>query len=88
MIRELQEIEVADPVPNAPVYLRFSDLPIARTESYANDEVIVDLDERNEVVGIEMLSTELEEMSALLQLARSHQLGLRLLFQPRTGKAA
>jgi hypothetical protein len=79
MIRELKEIERHDA--EGPVYLRFSNMTIERTESYANGEVNVDIDHYNEVVGIEMLSFEPEEFSALGDVAKKYNLSFDLFFK-------
>jgi uncharacterized protein YuzE len=77
MIRELKEVEHSGK-PGDPAYLRFSNMPIARTESYADGEVNVDLDDYNEVVGIEMLSGEPEEWAALAEIAKRYSLSFNL----------
>ncbi len=74
MVRELKEIEWSGNVGD-PAYLRFTKMPVANTESHANGEVIVDLDAYNEVVGIEMLSTDPEEWEAVAHIGKEH--GLR-----------
>ena len=45
----------------------FSNHSVARTESYAGGEVNVnvDVDDRNQVIGIEMLSIDAEEFAVL-----------------------
>ena len=74
-LRELKEVENRDNV----LYLHFSKLPIARTRSYADGEINVDLDHYDEVVGIEVLSLGPDEMSALSAIVSEHQLSLDLL---------
>jgi uncharacterized protein YuzE len=82
MIRELKGIE--RDTPDGPAYLRFSDMKIARTESYAGGEVMVDLDGHNEVVGIEMLSSDPEEWAAFAEIAQKYRLSLSLLLTATT----
>ena len=74
-LRELKEVENRDNV----LYLHFSKLPIARTRSYADGEINVDLDHYDEVVGIEVLSLGPDEMSALSAIVSEHRLSLDLL---------
>jgi hypothetical protein len=66
-----------------PLYLRFSHEPVNDTESFAHDEVTVDLDVKRDVVGIEMLSTGPEEFAALADLARSHGIALASLLSAK-----
>lgn len=73
MMRELQEIKWSGKAGD-PVYLRFTKLPVARTDSYANGEVNVDLDASNEVVGIEMLSTDPDQWAAVGRIGQEHSL--------------
>jgi uncharacterized protein YuzE len=73
MIRELDEIEWSGTAGD-PVYLRFTKLPISKTLVRANGEVTVDLDAYNEVVGIEMLSTDPEEWVAVAEIGKEHSL--------------
>jgi len=56
------------------VYLRFSKLTIARSVSYANGEINVDIDDHGEVIGIEMLSLDPQEMQALAEIATKYSL--------------
>lgn len=81
MIRELKEIE--RDTPDGPAYLRFSNMNIARTESYAGGEVNVDIDDYNEVVGIEMLSSDPEEWAAFAEIAQKYRLSLSLFLAAR-----
>jgi uncharacterized protein YuzE len=77
--KELKEIE--EDVDHGISYLRFTKLPVVRTESYAGGEVNVDLDAYGHVVGIEMLSSEQAELSALVDITKKYSLnlnGLRL----------
>jgi hypothetical protein len=74
MNHELKEIEWTGN-PGDPAYLRYTKLPVARTEAYANGEVNVDLDGCEDVVGIEMLSFEPEEWLAVAEIGKAH--GLR-----------
>jgi uncharacterized protein YuzE len=74
-LRELKEIERGDEA----VYLRFSHLPIARTQTFADGELNVDLDHYNEVVGIEILSLGPIETKALAEVVAEHRLSLDLL---------
>jgi uncharacterized protein YuzE len=74
MNHELREIEWSGHSSD-PAYLRFTKLPVAKTEAYEGGEVNLDLDEHNEVVGIEMLSFEAEEWIAVAQIGKDH--GLR-----------
>jgi len=78
MIRELKEIEWNGKAGD-PVYLRFSNLPIAKTEAYASGEVNVDLDHYSEVVGIEMLSIDPDEWEAVALIGKAHRLRFDLL---------
>ncbi|GEM_PF-2561576 len=78
MIRELKEIEWSGKVGD-PVYLRFTNFPIAKTEAHANGEVNVDLDDYNEVVGIEMLSTDPDEWEAVFRAGKQYGLRFELL---------
>lgn len=80
MTRELLAVEGGG---TEPVYLRFSERTIARTESYAGGEVNVDVDDRNDVVGIEMLNTDPEEIAALASVAQTYNLRLGRLFSVR-----
>jgi uncharacterized protein YuzE len=76
-LRELKEVERKDDV----LYLHFSRLPIARTKSFAGGELNVDLDQYNQVVGIEVLSLGPQEVEALAKVALDHHLSLDLLTQ-------
>ncbi|HXF33255.1 MAG TPA: DUF2283 domain-containing protein [Candidatus Acidoferrales bacterium] len=80
MTKELMAVEGGG---KGPVYLRFSERTIARTESYAGGELNVDVDDCNEVVGIEMLATEPEEIAALASVAQTYDLHLGRLFSVR-----
>lgn len=71
-LRELKEVEHGDEA----MYLRFSHLPIARTKSFANGELNVDLDAYNEVVGIEVLSLGPDETRALSDVVNQYRLSL------------
>lgn len=71
-LRELKEVEPSE----GAVYLRFSKLPVARTLSYANGEINVDVDDYNEVVGIEVLSLDPDELQALAEIAKKFRLSL------------
>ena len=70
MNHELKEIEWSGN-PGDPAYLRYTDLPVAKTEAYAGGEVNLDLDELSDVVGIEMLSFDAEEWIAVAQIGRT-----------------
>jgi hypothetical protein len=74
-LRELKEVERGDEA----VYLRFSHLPIARTKTFADGELNIDLDHDNDVVGIEILSLGPTEMKALAEIVAEHRLSLDLL---------
>ena len=78
MIHELNAIEWSGKTGD-PVYLRFSEARVARTESYANGEINVDFDDNNDVIGIEMLSTDPEEWEVTARIGRAHNLGFDLL---------
>ncbi|HVA33631.1 MAG TPA: DUF2283 domain-containing protein [Candidatus Baltobacteraceae bacterium] len=82
MKTELKGIEGAD-CGGGPIYLRFSNHSVARTESYAGGEVNVDVDDRNQVIGIEMLSIDAEEIAALADVTRVYDLSLLPLFSAR-----
>lgn len=70
MLRELKEVERDEDA----IYLRFSKMPVARTRSFANGEINVDLDHYNEVIGIEVLSLDPEELQALAEIAAEYKL--------------
>lgn len=74
MNRELMEIEWSGNSGD-PAYLRFTKLPVAKTETYVGGEVNLDLDEYDEVVGIEMMSFDAEEWLAVAQIGKNR--GLR-----------
>jgi hypothetical protein len=59
-------------------------MKIARTESYARGEVNVDIDDYNEVVGIEMLSRDPEEWAAFAEIAQKYRLSLSLFLTATT----
>ena len=79
-LRELKEIENNEDAS----YLRFSHFPIARTKTYADGEVNVDLDHCGEVVGIEVLSYGAEELKALGEIVKEYQLRTESLRFART----
>lgn len=79
-LRELKEVENRD---DDALYFHFSRLPIAKTRSFANGELNVDLDAYDEVVGIEILSLGPEEMQALTEVVSRHRLSLDLLIHAR-----
>ncbi len=79
-LRELSEVESRDGV----LYLHFSKMPIARTKSYAQGELNVDLDNADDVVGIEVLSLGPNEMTALAEVVTDHRLSLDLLIRARS----
>jgi uncharacterized protein YuzE len=63
-----------------PVYIRFSDEPIANTEpTEFEDDLVVDFDAAGGVVGIELVSTGLEVLEALVKVARENNLDLTAL---------
>lgn len=72
-LRQIQETQKAD---GNVLYLYYSRLPVSRTKEFANGEINVDLDEQGEVVGIEVLSLEIEELAALKEIASQYQLNL------------
>lgn len=78
MSGELKEIEWSGKAGD-PVYLRFSDRAVAKTEAHAKGEVNVDLDSSNEVIGIEMLSTDPDEWEAVARVGKEHNLRFELL---------
>ena len=78
MIRELKEIEWSQE-PGDPVYLRFTEAEVVRTEAYADGEVNVDLDDHDEVVGIEMLGTDSDEWETVFRIGKQHDLRFDLL---------
>jgi hypothetical protein len=78
-LRELKEVERSDEA----LYLRFSRLPIARTKSFADGELNVDLDAYNEVVGIEVLSLGPDEMKAFTDIVTDYRLSLDYLARAR-----
>ena len=86
-MRELMLVEGSGG-PEKPLYLRFSSTPVTRTESFASGEVNVDLDAQNQVIGIEMLSTDPEELEVLARLMRSHDLRLTGLFTGNVKRAS
>jgi hypothetical protein len=66
--------------PRGPAYIRFSREPIAFTEpTEAQDEVVVDYDAVGGIVGIELVSLGPEMFTALLDVARKHDLDLSAL---------
>jgi hypothetical protein len=75
-LRELKEVEGGEDA----VYLRFSNLPIARSKSFSDGEVNVDLDDYNEVVGIELLSWGPDQIRVLSDIAADYTLRLDRLF--------
>lgn len=74
-LREAKELTNKDGV----LYIYFSRLPIARTKSFASGEVNVDLDDYNEVVGIEILSLGPTEVQALATIVARWKLSLNSL---------
>lgn len=70
MLRDLKGVEGGDEA----LYLRFTNLPIGKTLSYASGEVNVDLDHHGKVVGIGMLSLDSEEVQVLAEIAREYGL--------------
>jgi len=72
MLKELKEIERADEA----LYLRFSNHPVAKTQSFGNGVVAVDIDHYDEVVGIEILALGPQEMQALGRVVEKYQLSL------------
>lgn len=81
MIRELKDVEQSTEGGRAVYYLRFSNLPIAKTEMLAHGLANVDIDHYGEVVGIELLEVGPETADALLQVVKEHALSLRWLFE-------
>ncbi len=79
MSRLLVEIESNETL-RGPIYLRFSNQTVERTESYSSGEVNVDLDHHHELIGIEMLSLGPNQIAALADIVRAHDLDLRPLF--------
>ncbi|MGP6157015.1 MAG: DUF2283 domain-containing protein [Vulcanimicrobiaceae bacterium] len=66
--------------PRGPVYIRFSDDPVYRTEPAERDaELIVDYDVAGAVTGIELVSISLGAFTSLLDVARSNDLDLAAL---------
>lgn len=72
MLKELKEVERAD----EGLYLRFSNHPVAKTRSFSNGVVAVDIDHYNEVVGIEILALGPQEMEVLGRVVNQYQLSL------------
>jgi uncharacterized protein YuzE len=67
--------------PRGPAYIRFSRAPVASTEpTEAQDEVVVDYDAAGAVVGIELVSLGPDMITALVDVARKHDLDLSALF--------
>ena len=66
--------------PRGPVYIRFSNEPISLSEpAEFEDDLIVDYDAQGRIVGIELVSTDLEVFHALVEVARSDELDLAAL---------
>lgn len=59
-----------------PLYLRFSSEPVALTKAFARGEVMLDLSETGEVIGIEMLNTDPDVFEVVAKLAAQHHLKL------------
>ena len=78
-MRELKAVEWTQ-IAGDPIYLRFSNDDVVETESHAAGELNVDLDAAGEVVGIELLSTDPDEIEALAAIARRFRLVLAPLF--------
>jgi uncharacterized protein YuzE len=72
MLKEIQEIEKSD----GALYLRFSNHPIAKTHSYQDGVVAVDIDHHDEVVGIELLALGPNETKTLSEIVTEFQLSL------------
>ncbi len=79
MIKTLKEIERGDRE-RSPIYLRFSNHVVARTETHDRGEVNVDVDHYGEVVGVEMLSVGPGQLKALSEIVQRYDLDLSPLF--------
>lgn len=79
MSKTLKDIERGERE-RSPIYLRFSNHVIGRTESYARGEVNVDVDHYDQVVGIEMLSAGPNALRALSEVVQQYDLDVNPLF--------
>lgn len=80
MMQRLKEIEPRTH-DRDPIYMRFSDCAVERTDSYVDGEVNVDVDQRNEVIGVELLSVGPDELRALASIIERHNLDIAPLFR-------
>jgi uncharacterized protein YuzE len=63
-----------------PVYIQFSTEPVANTEpANFEDDLVIDFDAAGGVVGIELVSTGIEVLEALVKVARNNDLDLTAL---------
>ena len=75
--------------PHGPVYIRFSNEPVANTEPATfEDDLVIDFDAAGGVVGIELVSTGLEVLEALVKVARTYDLDLTALIARSFAPAA
>lgn len=72
MLRELKAVEGSAEA----WYFRFSNMQVARTISYLNGEVNLDLDHYDEVVGIELLGTDADELKTLAEIIAERNLSI------------
>ena len=75
MTRELKAVEWTGKA-GQPMYFRFSDHGVGKTESYADGEVTVDLDPFGEVIGIELLSGDPANFAWLWKITKDYGLSL------------
>jgi uncharacterized protein YuzE len=65
---------------HGPVYIQFSNEPVANTEpTKFEDDLVIDFDTTGGVVGIELVSTGLGVLEALVKVARNYDLDLTAL---------
>jgi hypothetical protein len=68
--RELKNIEWNGGI-GEPMYFRFSDASVTRTEAYAGGEVNVDVDENGDVTGVELLTGDVEDFAVFLKIVQA-----------------
>jgi uncharacterized protein YuzE len=61
---------------------------VGRTIGYADHQINVDVDETNEIVGIEILALSADELTALANIARAYDLDLSPLISGAVPNAA
>ncbi len=59
-----------------PMYFLFSDSPVATTEAFAAGNVNIDVDGDGKVVGVELLSGDVEDFAVFLKIAETRGLDL------------